>query len=59
MIELVKFLRDAFVTILALFSAFMAGMLFGEKVITKGVDATLADMRQRRKVSYRDVYDRK
>lgn len=61
MIKFVKFLRDAFITILALFSAFVAGILFGGKAIEKGVDAIFADNRRkpRSKVSYRSFYDRK
>lgn len=61
MIKLVKFLRDAFITILALFSAFIAGTLFGTKLIEKGVTAIFADetSKPRSRVSYRDFYDRK
>ena len=61
MIKLVKFLRDAFIIILALFSAFIAGILFGTKLIEKSVDAIFADEKSklRSRVSYRDFYDHK
>lgn len=51
MIEFVKFLRDAFITILALFSAFVAGILFGGKAIEKSVDAIFTRKEEK---SYRD-----
>lgn len=56
MIKLVKFLRDAFVVILALFSSFVAGMTFGSKLIEKGAEAALSDEkpRPRSRVSYYD-----
>ena len=51
MIEFVKFLRDVFAVILALFGTFWFGMVFGSKVIDKAVDSVYKEERPR-KVSY-------
>lgn len=58
MIEFVKFLRDVFAVILALFGTFWFGMVFGSKVIGKTVDSLYKDERPR-KVSYASYYDYK
>ena len=59
MIKLVKFFRDALVVILALYSAFIAGVMFGNKLIEKGAESVLAsDRKHRSRVSYRNYYDK-
>lgn len=61
MIEIVKFLRNAFVTILALFASFIAGIMFGNKLIEEGVKRIFTDDRpkNRSEVSYRNMYQDK
>lgn len=59
MIEFVKFLRDAFMVILALFTTFLAGIVFGNKLVEKGVESIYAnDRNKRQRVTYRSYYDR-
>lgn len=59
MIEFVKFLRDAFMVILALFTTFLAGIVFGNKLIEKGVESIYADDKKKdRRVTYRSYYDK-
>ena len=59
MIEFVKFLRDAFMVILALFTTFLAGIVFGNKLIEKGVESIYADNEKKHsRVSYKSYYNR-
>lgn len=59
MIEFVKFLRDAFMVILALFTTFLAGIVFGNKLVEKGADWVYADDEKgHSRVSYRNIYSR-
>lgn len=60
MIEIVKVIRDIFITILALFMAFMTGIVFGCIGITKAVDKVFEETpRSNSKVSYASYYNRK
>lgn len=57
MIEIVKVIRDIFITILALFMAFMTGIVFGCIGITKAVDKVFEERpRPNSKVSYTSYY---